>query len=147
MQPTRFWALLIFSLSLTANPAAAQLFAKTEFAAYEGPDAVQEGSGGTKVTKNGVDFWMTGAPPRKYRVLGIVSDSRGSGLLSGNALTSPSVAAKVKEVGGDAVVVIGQDSQVRGAFISNGAVSIARTKTTQLLVVRYEDAGPSSAPN
>ncbi len=33
------------------------------------------GSGGTKITTDGVDFWTSGNPPRAYLVLGVLMDS------------------------------------------------------------------------
>lgn len=135
-------AIVAGALLVAAFPAHAQ----RGFQAYEGPDAVQVGSGGTKVQGNGIDFWTTGTPPRRYRILGILVDSRGMGLLGGSPVNSKAFAGRVKEVGGDGVVVMGQDVAVRGAFVSNGVVGLARQQTTRFLVVRYEPAETEAAP-
>ena len=141
----KFAMMVAATLSLCASTAQAQLWASAKFAAYEGKDAIQEGRGGTKVVKDGVEFWTSGAPPHRYRVLGVISDKRGSGLLSGNAVGSGSVAAMVKDLGGSGVIVADEDSRVTGAVVSNGVVAVARKRTTQLIVVRYEDLEPAAA--
>lgn len=118
--------------------------AGAKFAVYEGRDAVREGNGGTKVQKDGIDFWTTGDPPRKYQVIGILTDKRNECLLCNNAVGSASVAKTVKAAGGDAVLVMDQNSQVRGAIYNYGVVSQIRKATTQLLVVKYLE--PPAAP-
>ena len=59
-------------LALLASPA----WAGTRFSTYEGPDAVQSGTGGAKVSRDGVDFWTDGTLLRKYQVLGFLTDTR-----------------------------------------------------------------------
>jgi len=109
-----------------------------DFAAYDGKDAVQQGQGGTKLITDGVEFWTSGAPPHRYRVLGVLTDARGAGLLSGSA-TGSSEAKHVRRLGGDAAIIMGRDSQVRGIFFSEGFAGIAHRNVTLLLVVKYED--------
>lgn len=60
---------------MTAPPASA----RAKFVTYEGKDAISEGRGGTKVVAHGVDFWTTGDPPKRFQVLGIITDKRGTG--------------------------------------------------------------------
>lgn len=143
MKPRKLtFGLLAIVLVFTADAA----FAGPKFAAYEGRDAVQEGQGGTKIAKDGVDFWTTGTPPHRFQVLGVLTDERGSGLFSGDAIGSPGVVHKVRELGGDGVVFLGTESQVRGAMIISGNLAVARTRTTQLLVIKYLDAAPAAPP-
>src|SRR4029453_8319360 len=54
--------------------------ASTDFQPLEsqGP-VVAQGQWGTRKVVDGVDIWTTGAPPRKYRVLGVINDTRGAG--------------------------------------------------------------------
>lgn len=126
----------IFLAALLASTPA---IAGTKFAAYEGRDTVQEGQGGTRVEAHGVDFWTTGAPPRRYEILGVLSDTRGAGPLHGEAVGSKRVAAQIRERGGQAAILLDQDSQVRGGVVAGGAVMLARRNTTKLLVIRYVD--------
>jgi len=109
-----------------------------DFAAYDGKDAVRDGTGGTKIVTDGVEFWTSGTPPHHYRLLGVLTDQRGTGLLSGSA-TGSSVARHIRSLGGDAAIILDREDQIRGAIVSNGVVGIARRATTQLLVVKYED--------
>ena len=56
------------------TPAPAQ--AGSEYSAYQGPDAIRTGTGGSSVTRNGVDYWTHGTPPRKYKVIGYLTNRR-----------------------------------------------------------------------
>lgn len=127
-----------------------QVQAKSHFAAYEGKDAVQEGRGGTRVTKNGIDYWTTGAPPRRYQIIGIITDKRCLGSkLCGSAEGSPAVAEAAKAVGGDAVIMMNEQNDVRGSvggatasggrnFASGfGWAAAVGDRVAQLLVVKY----------
>lgn len=132
-----------FFLAAAIALSAGHAVAGTDFAAYEGP-ALAHGVGGTKISTAGVDFWTTGSPPQDYRILGVLDDTRGTGLFSGKAIGGAGVARRVKELGGDAVIVLGSDTSIKGAMImSGGMVGIARRAHTRLLVVKYEDAGPT----
>ena len=53
----------------------------TTFTEYRGASIVQ-GKGGTLRVVDGVDFWENGDPNRKYKILGVIDDSRGDGLIS-----------------------------------------------------------------
>ena len=136
---------LIASIAVFAQPATA----KQEFAAYEGRDALRTGQGGTRVTKNGIDYWTSGTPPRKFEILGIITDKRKNGLLDGSVVGSKSVAKFAKKVGGNAVIIGPASSQVLGyggtgsatsiggtTIMSGHARAITRT-TTQIVVIRY----------
>lgn len=137
-------ATFTFALPLTAE-------AKQRFQAYEGRDAIAEGRGGTKVTAHGVDFWTTGEPPRRFQVLGQIIDKRGTGVLAGDAVGSAGVAKKVKEVGGDAVIM-GSTSERTVGYVSNGQVFASGNMAsahgfampvgkavTQMTVIKYLD--------
>lgn len=90
--------------------------ASTTFQNYEGA-SVTQGSGGTRTNVQGIDFWENGTPPRKFRVIGIIDDNRPGGMIPMRALKSD-VAAKAKAAGADAVVLIGNASQITG-FVGN----------------------------
>lgn len=135
----RSWLPILVAGAMLATPA----LAGSDFAAYEGRDAVQEGVGGTKIEADGVEFWTTGTPPHRYQILGVISDTRGTGLFSGNAVGNPGVAKRVRSLGGDAVIVLGKDTQIKGAMLNAyGQMMIARRATTQMLVVKYLDVQP-----
>lgn len=138
--------ILVIALLLMASSSAN---ARPKFVAYEGKDSVSEGRGGTKLVSHGIDFWTTGEPPRRFQVLGVLTDNRSRGLLHGDAVGSGSVAAKVKEAGGDAVIILGQSSKVTG-YVHGGQANLTggtaygfgwsrpvSEETTQMVVIKY----------
>lgn len=129
--------------------------AKPQFAAYEGPDSVQEGRGGTRMTRNGVDYWTTGAPPRRYQIIGIVTDNKCLGSrLCGDPIDRPAIADMVKANGGDAVIVLGKSNDARGMVGGASAYGGGNFATgygwsaaisdhaSSMLVIRYPPEGP-----
>ena len=128
---------------------AAPALARIEYASYEGRNAVLEGEGGTKIVKDGVDFWTSGSPPRRFKVIGVLTDTRKDKLLSGKAMGSSAIAKKVKEVGGGAAILANQDKAYAGttsvlnAFGGNGygsAVMSGRDVheiTSKFIVIQY----------
>jgi len=126
---------------ILSAPAFAQ--AKIDFAIYEGPPKVATGEGGTKIAKNGIDYWTTGTPPRRYQIIGFVQDRRDELMDGGHAIGSPSIASKVKRAGGHAVIVESQDEVGKtGGFGSAspffGFLAMGGSKTvTRMIVVKY----------
>mgnify|MGYP005760461503 CR=1 FL=1 len=127
--------------------------ASTEFKAYEGNNKTFTGNGGTKTTVNGIDIWDTGSPPRKFIVLGIIDDRRGSGPIPMYQLNSD-IAKKVIEAGGDAAIQISSDTKITGYITNNnttayafgnsvsaygsGTISPVRKNYTRFAVIKYE---------
>ena len=66
-------ATLILGVTLSLGSGFA---AAADFVAYESKDSVREGTGGEKKTVDGIDFWANGAPPRKFQIIGFITDSR-----------------------------------------------------------------------
>jgi hypothetical protein len=136
---------------ILSAPAFAQ--AKIDFAIYEGPPKVATGEGGTKITKNGIDYWTTGTPPRRYQIIGFVQDRRDELMDGGHAIGSPSITSKVKRAGGHAVIVESQDEVGKtGGFGSAspffGFLAMGGSKTvTRMIVVKYlPDEVPPVSP-
>src|SRR5258708_22408276 len=42
---------------------------------------IYEGKGGASKNVNGVDIWLVGTPPRKFRIIGYITDSRPGGVI------------------------------------------------------------------
>lgn len=105
----------------------------TRFTEYRGASVLQ-GKGGTVRTVEGIDFWENGEPDRKYRILGIIDDTRGEGLIS-RAGKDSDIAKVARQYGGDAVVLIGSDREIRGVYY--GDVDYRRIR--KFLVVKYMD--------
>ena len=119
---------LVPSVVIAAACMAIPAGAKTRFEPYEARNSVVEGQGGSRTTKDGVDFWTTGDPPRRYQIIGIIRDNRGTGAFFGNAIGSSGIAKKVHEVGGDAVILLNQNSSVKGIW-SQGQASTYGNQT------------------
>jgi hypothetical protein len=77
--------------------------AGVSYLTYEGWDAIQVGRGGEKKVVDGVDLWVDGAPPRRFKIIGTVEDDHRHGLVS---LTSPEreIVRRARAAGGDALV-------------------------------------------
>jgi hypothetical protein len=119
------------------------------FAPYEGKNAVTEGEGGTKIQANNIDFWTTGSPPRRYRVLGVLSDSRPARGFASDPTKSRALAERVRSAGGDAAIFLDASTNVNAVVaIGNGIMAPVQERTTRLLVIKYEDQAPAApAPN
>lgn len=104
-QKVRLVAGAMVAAALLAGPAAR---AGTGFLTYDGWDSVQQGRGGEKKVVDGVDFWMAGSPPRRFKILGTIDGARRKGGLVGMvSFSSPedAVAKQTLAVGGDAVIL------------------------------------------
>lgn len=146
----RTLATFLAAFALSATPAFAQ--AKIDFAEYEGPAQIVEGTGGTKITKNDIDYWLTGTPPRRYQIIGYVQDKRDETWDGGHAIGSPGIAKRVKRAGGDAVIIQSQDEAGKagsagtgwlGGFFAGGG---SKTITTMLVIRYLPDEPQAPAP-
>ena len=98
------FALLAVALTLSG--------CSTEYYIYSG-SPIYTGQGGASKNVSGIDFWVMGTPPRKFRIIGYIEDSRKRGIIE-NATRDPNVAAKAKAAGGDAVIRTGDFEQYVG---------------------------------
>lgn len=110
--------------------------ASQEYAVYEG-SALRSGEGGAKTTMAGIDFWTVGSPPRKYSILGLLTDTRRDQRFS-RAGFDDAVAAKVKKVGGDAVIIVDSASELAAIYRSGNIAAPISDRTTQMVVIKYE---------
>jgi hypothetical protein len=123
MEMKKLIMLLIgFSLSIIAG------CATTEYKSFEGKSNLFEGQGGTKVVIDGIEIWDNGEPPRKFQVLGIVDDERPGGIIPMSQLRSD-IVKKAREVGGDAVIQLGSQSQIAGYYSSSSATAYSQGKS------------------
>lgn len=114
--------------------------ASTEYRAYEGKEEIVQGVGGTKDVTDGVEFWMTGTPPHKYKIIGVASGAIGSGY-GADGIIQSSIAGKVKELGGSAAVLItGNTSGPTVGMVYGNAVMIGGgVRELQFAIVKYLD--------
>jgi hypothetical protein len=106
---------------LVAFASPTRTLASPEFLAYEGRNAVHEGQGGERKTVEGIDFWFDGDPPKRFQVLGSISDRRMKTGLYGMIRMSSlekDIAKAAKAAGGDAVILqsAGDDLLGMGGF-------------------------------
>jgi hypothetical protein len=94
--------------------------ATTEYKPYDGKENAYEGKGGTKVVVDGMELWDNGAPPRRFKILGIIDDQRPGGIIPMSQLRGDMV-KKAKEVGGDALVQLNSQSEIAGFYTSGTA--------------------------
>ncbi|MDP8983613.1 MAG: hypothetical protein M3N97_00970 [Pseudomonadota bacterium] len=88
-----------------------------DFTAYEGKNTIFDGNGGEKTTVDGIDFWSNGAPPRKFKLLGYIEDTRlKSGLIGKLRMSGlqSTVAKETKKAGGDAAILVDANSETTG---------------------------------
>jgi hypothetical protein len=71
----------------------------TNYYTYSG-SGVYEGNGDASKNVNSVDIWLVGTPPRKFRVIGYITD-RWPGALIPMARRDADLAAEAKKNGGD----------------------------------------------
>jgi hypothetical protein len=105
----------------------------TGFTEYRGQGVV-EGKGGTVRVVEGIDFWENGEPDRRYRILGVIDDSRGEGFVSRSG-KDKAIAKVARERGGDAVILSGSSREFTGVDLGSGAAHYRRI--TKLVVVKY----------
>ena len=138
-------ALTVFS---SAEPAVAG--AKIIYSAYEGKPLIRTGDGGSKLAKNGIDYWTSGEPPHRYLVIGTIEDRRDEMWDGGHAIGSPSIAEKVNKAGGNAVIIQSEDeaghsggygsaSGGLGFLFSGGSKTV-----TKMVVVKYLPDEPAA---
>jgi hypothetical protein len=80
------------------------------------------GTGGASKMINGVELWLTGSPPRRFQIIGYITDSRPGGPPS-MAMRDGAVAAEARAKGGDGVLMHSDDSQYMGT-VSTASVSM-----------------------
>jgi hypothetical protein len=98
--------------------------AATEFHVFEARENAFEGRGGTKTIVDGMEIWDTGGPPRKFKILGVIDDTRPSGPLPMSQLAA-TVVKRAKEAGGDAMVRLSSQSQITGYYSTGSATATA----------------------
>ena len=123
MQPMRIINIMV-SFAVIALAAGC---ASTDYSTFEGGKIIQ-GTGGTKKTVDGMDIWRDGSPPRKFRIVGIIDDTRRQSLIS-MAGYEAGLVKKAREAGGDSIVILDARSEIVG-YRSSGESGTAQTTGT-----------------
>ena len=101
---------------------------------YRGPD-IYEGKGGTVETIDGIDFWTTGTPNCKFKVLGFVDYNPESYAV--DAISRKVLIAKVKEVGGDGLIIVDKETRASGIYYLAKDAHIGYSTKYWMAVVKY----------
>jgi len=118
-------------------------------------ESIYVGRGGTRSVQDGMDIWVDGDPPRRYRVLGIINDQRFNEAKPMSQLPSD-VVKEAREVGGQALIRFSTRSEViayknidgttsgtaqgTAAAATGGATATPiRRNTALFLVIQYVD--------
>lgn len=102
--------------------------ASTDYSTFEG-SKVYHGAGGAKKVVNGIEIWTDGEPPRDFRIIGIITDNRATGLAQ-NMTYFYDIARKVKNVGGDAAIIMSSRVDVVGTTYTQPYVNGTTRQTT-----------------
>ena len=79
--------------------------ANVAYAPFGRADRIRQGSGGEHFARHGIEWWTSGAPARRFEVVGLVTDDRVRLALSGSAVGSARIARMVRGHGADAVLL------------------------------------------
>lgn len=114
--------------------------ATIEYRAYEGKSEVVQGVGGTKDMTDGVEFWMSGTPPHKYKIIGVASGAVGSGY-GADGIIQSAIAGKVKEAGGNAAILLtgNTGAPTVGMMYGNTMMMGGGVRELQFAIVKYLD--------
>jgi hypothetical protein len=93
--------------------------AQTEYYTYSG-SPVMIGTGGASKNVNGIDLWITGTPPRKFQVIGYITDSRFGGPIA-MAGRNAGMAAEAKRAGGDGLIMSSDWMNQLGTYSTGNA--------------------------
>jgi hypothetical protein len=117
---------MIYRLAFVLTVTLLCVSCSTDFQAWEGRNTVVEGHGGTRKVVDGMDVWTHGDPPRRFKVLGIIDDSRPGGVIPMTQMNHD-IVAKARQSGGDAVIVVSSQSQLAGYYTSGSAIAYGST--------------------
>jgi hypothetical protein len=118
----------------------------SHFQAWDGP-AEFEGQGGTFVTKDGIDIYSVGTPKRKCRIIGVINTSVASRadmmMLFGDSWSASRLVKEAKARGGNAVILVGDRTQLLGWVSSGSATAYQNGNTATAFGSSYTTANVS----
>jgi hypothetical protein len=97
----------------------------TEYKAFEGVKAaIIDGKGGAKVVVDGMEIWEDGEPPRKFKILGFIDDTREVSWIDmwiQHGDDRGDIVEQSRKAGGDAVIKLNKQSQLEDFYSAGGA--------------------------
>jgi hypothetical protein len=100
----------------------------TNYYTYSG-SGIYQGRGGASKNVDGVDIWLDGTPPRKFRIIGYVTDSRPGGPIP-MAIRDSDLAAAAKRNGGDGILLKAEQSEFLGTYSTGSATAVTTGHAT-----------------
>ncbi len=130
-------------IMLVASPAVS---ARGRFIAYEGNNALHTGTGGTSIARDGVEFWTSGTPARRFEILGTLQDTSDSTVTDPTTVGSASLARQARALAGDGLILASRNERsdgFTGGWSGGDTIGIRGNRisytTTTFVVVRYLD--------
>jgi hypothetical protein len=115
----------------------------TNYYTYSG-SGIYQGRGGASKNVDGVDIWIDGSPPRKFKIIGYITDSRLGGPIP-MAMRDSDLAAAAKKNGGDGILLKAEQSNfvatastANATAVTNGNVTTAFGSGVSVPIVRRE---------
>ena len=96
----------------------------TQYKAFEGVHSgIVEGKGGAMIFVDGMEIWDDGEPPRKFKVLGYIDETREADWMDMSLPSSHrgDIVKKAREAGGDAVIKVNTQYQLDSFYTAAGA--------------------------
>ena len=100
---------------LAATLFLAGCLATTTFKAFDDGGAHYVGKGGAREVVDGVEIWSDGSPPRTYRVIGLIEDTRRNAAIP-MASFKKDVAEAIRANGGAAGIILTKGVQQLGTY-------------------------------
>lgn len=100
----------------------------TNYYTYSG-SGIYEGKGGASKNINGIDIWLVGTPPRRFRIIGYIMDSRPGGPIP-MARRDADLAAAAKRNGGDGLLLKAEQTDFLGTYSTGNATAITSGNVT-----------------
>ena len=87
----------------------------TTFKTFEDGGAHYVGRGGAKEVVEGVEIWTDGSPPRTYRVIGLIEDTRRNAVIPQKSFKKD-LAEAIRANGGSAGIILAKDVHQLGTY-------------------------------
>jgi len=99
----------------------------TNYYVYSG-SGIYDGKGGASKNINGVDIWLVGTPPRRFRIIGYITDSRPAPIPM--ARRDADLAAEAKKNGGDGILLKTDRTDFVGVYSTGNATAFTNGNVT-----------------
>lgn len=139
---------LIFFITFVVSGCASLIGTETKFYHWQSND-IYQGKGGAVELYEGTEFWASGEPSRRYKVIGLIDqklseDSMDKAIFGD--FNKRQLTELVKEHGGDGVIIVSKNNYVSGATAqapinqyAPAQVSVNYSSASRYAVFKYVD--------